>query len=122
MVEDVVFQLELDDASLMHLALRAYDLVHYDGLTCAQSYVDLVVATASEDRASWNYEATRAVLKNAFKVMAIKDEIYVAHLLTSPEKRQRDRVRFNIDPANGDRLTYRHINRPEFVVFGRRFR
>ena len=49
--------------------------------------------------------------------MAIKDEVYVAHLLTSPEKYALDRARYRItDDANGDRLTYRHLNRPEFAV------
>ena len=85
-------------------------------------YLKYVLATARKDRAEWNFEATKAVLFNAFKVMAIKDEVYVAHLLTSPEKRERDRSRFHIDEAKGDRLEYRHVNRPEFVLFGRSFR
>jgi indolepyruvate ferredoxin oxidoreductase len=91
-------------------------------LATAQRYADLVIATAAKDRASWGYEATQAVLKYAFKAMAIKDEVYVAHLLTSPEKMQRDRIRFRIDEAQGDRLEYRHINRPEFVLFGKTIR
>ncbi len=54
--------------------------------------------------------------------MAIKDEIFVAHLLTSVEKRKRDYERYKIDPKRGDRVVYRHINRPEFNVFGFSFR
>jgi indolepyruvate ferredoxin oxidoreductase len=122
MVEEAVFQLSLDDATHMHLAQRAYDLVCFENLATAQRYVELVLATAAKDRASWEYQATQAVLRNAAKVIAIKDEVYVAHLLTSPEKRQRDRARFRIDESSGDRLDYRHINRPEFVLFGKVFR
>src|SRR3990167_9094789 len=50
--------------------------------------------------------------------MAIKDEVFVAHLLTSVEKRKRDFARYRIDPKRGDRVMYRHINRPEFTIFG----
>ena len=122
LVEEAVFQLGMDDATQMHFALRVYDLICYANLKTAQRYADLVLATAAKDRAAWNYQATQAVLKYAFKVTAIKDEVYVAHLLTSPEKRQRDQARFRIDPRQGDRLEYAHINRPEFVLFGKTIR
>ena len=102
--------------------MRVYDLVHYEGLALARRYVDLVLATASQDRREWGRQVTRAVIHNAFKVLAIKDEIYVAHLLTSPEKRTRDKARYQISESQGDRLSYRHFTRPEFVVFGKRFR
>ena len=59
------------------------------------------------------------MLDNLARVMAIKDEVYVAHLLTSPEKRRRDRSRYNIDESRGDRLEYVHLNRPRFTLFGR---
>jgi indolepyruvate ferredoxin oxidoreductase len=121
-VEEAVFQLGLDDTTHLHLALRMYDLTCYEDLATAQRYADLVLATAAKDRAVWGHQATQAVLRQAFKVMAIKDEMYVAHLLTSPEKRRRDQLRFRIDETQGDRLTYRHINRPEFVLFGKKIR
>ncbi len=50
--------------------------------------------------------------------MAYKDEIYVAHLLTSEEKRRRDFERYNVDPSRGDRIDYRHLTRPHFQVLG----
>ncbi|MDX1683167.1 MAG: DUF6537 domain-containing protein, partial [Phycisphaeraceae bacterium] len=56
------------------------------------------------------------------KVMLIKDEVYVSSLLTSPEKYKRDRRRFNVNPERGDRIIYRHYNRPEFELFGHKFR
>jgi indolepyruvate ferredoxin oxidoreductase len=122
LVEEAVLELDGDDAMNRDFALRTYDLIHYEGLPMARKYAKLVLATAAKDRQEWGMQATRAVMVNAFKVMAIKDEVYVAHLLTSPEKRARDRARYQIDDANGDRILYRHLNRPEFVVFGKRIR
>ena len=52
--------------------------------------------------------------------MAIKDEVFVAHLLTSPKKLARDRARFDVDPARGDRLRYVHYNRPAIDLGARR--
>jgi indolepyruvate ferredoxin oxidoreductase len=99
-----------------------YELTCYENVALAKRYADRVLATAAKDRSDWDYQATRAVLKYAFKVMAIKDEVYVAHLLTSPDKRRRDEARFRINPDQGDRLVYKHINRPEFVLRGRQVR
>ncbi len=121
LVEEAVLELNADDVMHRDFALRAYDLVQYEGISLARRYADLVLATAAKDRREWKLQATRAVVHNAFKVMAIKDEVYVAHLLTSPEKRARDRARFHVDESHGDRIEYRHFNRPEFVIFGRRF-
>src|SRR2546428_14110430 len=55
-------------------------------------------------------------------MMAIKDEIYTPHLLTDGEKLDRDKIRYNIDEEDGDKITYEHINRPEFEVFGKQVR
>jgi indolepyruvate ferredoxin oxidoreductase len=38
--------------------------------------------------------------------------------LTSEEKYRRDRARYNVDPARGDRVAYRHFNRPQFRLLG----
>jgi len=54
--------------------------------------------------------------------MLIKDEVYVSSMLTSPEKYQRDRRRFNVNPERGDHIKYVHHNKPEFVVFGRKIK
>jgi indolepyruvate ferredoxin oxidoreductase len=74
------------------------------------------------DHASFGHAATHAALWNLHRVTAIKDEVWVAHLLTSEEKQARDRERYNIRPELGDQVVYRHINRPEFVFRGFRFR
>ncbi len=45
--------------------------------------------------------------------MLIKDEPYVAYLLTRYEKKQRDIVKYGVDVSNGDRIVYRHHTSPE---------
>jgi len=122
LMQETMLELDIDEVAHRDLALRVYDLIHYEGLPLAQRYADLVLRTAAKDRREWRWEATRAVIHHAFKVIAIKDEIYVAHLLTSPEKRERDHVRYSIDEKNGDRVIYRHFNRPEFTLFGKNIR
>lgn len=119
-VNETVLHLGLDDETNRDLAARAYDLACYEDVAYARRYLDAVSAVFQKDREEWGYEATRTVIRQAFKVMAIKDEVYVAHLLTSPEKRARDRARYGIDPSNGDRVRYRHFNRLEWTWFGRR--
>jgi indolepyruvate ferredoxin oxidoreductase len=52
--------------------------------------------------------------------MLIKDEVYVAAMLTSPEKYKRDRRRVNVNTAPGDKMIYKHHHRPEFEIFGRK--
>ena len=110
--------LRMDDETNMHLALRIYDLIQFEGFSYARSYADLVKKVRSLDRPEFRFQATQAVIRYLHKVMAIKDEVFVAHLLTSVEKRNRDFKRYRIDPKRGDRAVYRHINRPEFAVFG----
>jgi indolepyruvate ferredoxin oxidoreductase len=51
--------------------------------------------------------------------MVIKDEVYVAYLLTSEEKLKRDKERYNVDESNGDKIRYVHLNRPRFTVMGK---
>ena len=48
--------------------------------------------------------------------MLIKDEPYVAYLLTRYEKVQRDIAKYGVDVSNGDRLVYRHHTSPEFNI------
>jgi len=119
LVEESVLDLHADDQTHRDFALRVYDLIHYEGLGLARRYADFILFIRRKDRREWSLAATKAVIRQAFKVMAIKDEVYVAHLLTSPEKRERDRARYGIDESNGDRLHYRHLNRPEFTLFGK---
>ncbi len=110
--------LRMNDETNMHLALRIYDLIQFEGLIYARQYADLVKKIRTQDKPEFQFRATQAVIRYLHKVMAIKDEIFVAHLLTSVEKKKRDYQRYRIDPARGDKVVYGHINRPEFTIFG----
>ena len=108
----------LDRDTLRDLALRVYDLIQFEDVAYARRYVELVEQVHEADLPDYAYVATKTVVWNLHKVMLIKDEVYVAHLLTSEEKYRRDRARYSVDPTRGDRITYRHFNRPQFRVLG----
>jgi indolepyruvate ferredoxin oxidoreductase len=110
--------IRVDVDSLRDMALRVYDLIQYDGVAYAKKFIDQVKAIHVLDRAEHAFAATKAAIWNLHRAMVIKDEIYVAHLLTSEEKHRRDRDRYDVDPSRGDRIRYRHINRPHFDVLG----
>jgi len=119
LVQHCVERMNLDDEEHRHFALRVYDLVQYEDLDYAREYADWVLDVFLKDSPERGYRATKAVIRYLHKVMCIKDEVYVAHLLTSEEKRRRDFARYGVNPANGDSLHYVHINRPSFTLFGR---
>ncbi|TMI49567.1 hypothetical protein E6H20_07605, partial [Candidatus Bathyarchaeota archaeon] len=122
MVEDTIAKMNLDEETNRNLARRVYDMIMWGGLDYAKGYVDRVLEVFAVDQPEKNYAATKAAILNLAKVSLIKDEIYTPLLLTDDEKLERDKVRYNIDEENGDRITYEHINRPEFEVFGRQLR
>jgi indolepyruvate ferredoxin oxidoreductase len=114
--------LKVDDELLRDVIVRAYDCLVWGGTPYARQYCALLVKTFCKDLPQRNFAITRAVVWNLAKVMLIKDEVYVSAMLTNPEKYQRDRRRFNVNPARGDRIHYKHHNRPEFELFGKRIR
>jgi indolepyruvate ferredoxin oxidoreductase len=97
---------------------RLYDLVEFGTGEYARRYLGLVERVYAQDSAATDYAATKAVIWNLHKAMIIKDEVYVAHLLTSEEKTRRDNHRYHVDPARGDKIIYHHLNRPEFNISG----
>jgi indolepyruvate ferredoxin oxidoreductase len=116
--------LALPQQQLRDFLRRFADLLIYEDDTYADAYAGAVRSAYEHERSAMGpqaalYEATAAVIWNLAKVMAIKDEIWVAYLLTSDEKLEADRERYGIDPARGDRVRYLHINRPHFDIFGR---
>lgn len=113
-----VAPLDLADEDRLQFALGVYDLMQWDGADYARSYVRRVRKVYEKDRPEEGYEATRAVIRYLPRVMAYKDEVYVAHLLTSEEKYRRDRERFNVSAERGDRISYRHFNRGNFNILG----
>jgi indolepyruvate ferredoxin oxidoreductase len=121
-LREVLAQLDLDEATRRHFALRVYDLIQYENFAYAEKYIQQVQEIYQRDTAAWAHAATRAAIYYLAKVMIIKDEVYVAYLLTCEEKYQRDRKRYNVDPARGDRVVYHHLTRPHFKLFGKDFR
>ncbi len=110
---------DLSDAQKYDLAIRLYDLMQYQDFHYAKRYMDLVRGvykrdSGSEGAAEKKLAVTHAVIWNLAKVMLIKDEPYVAYLLTRYEKKVRDIAKYNVDESNGDRIVYRHHTSPEF--------
>jgi len=106
---------ELDRETMRDIAVRIYDLIQWGGVRCARRYVQRVRQVFLADEEAHGFTATRAVVWNLAKLMLIKDEFYVAAQLTSYEKLRRDRHRYNINPANGDRLRYRRTFHPRIL-------
>ncbi len=109
---------EGDEDTRLQFVTRLYDLIEFENVDYAARYVDRVLEILGKDTNQEGFEATRAVVKYLHKVMEIKDEVYVAHLLTSPEKYKKDAKRYKVDLKGGDRIAYKHINRPHFDLFG----
>ena len=120
-VTEIVTGMRLDDITKDNLALRLYDMIQYGDIETARSYATRIVRVYRNDREEFNWEATKVVISELHRVMVIKDEVYVAHLLTSPEKLERDRKRYNLDGAHEDQIRYEHFTYPAFSLFGRDF-
>ncbi|GMU22763.1 MAG: indolepyruvate ferredoxin oxidoreductase [Phycisphaerae bacterium] len=105
---------ELDRATMRDIAVRIYDLIQWGGGRCARRYVERIRRVFLADHERYGFAATRTAVWNLAKLMLVKDEFYVAHLLTSYEKRRRDRQRYNVNPARGDRIRYRRTFHPRF--------
>jgi indolepyruvate ferredoxin oxidoreductase len=98
------------------MARAVYDLIRYGGIKLADRYLELVWTTYRKDQKKFDFRATRAVVQGLYRTLAIKDEVWVAELLTSPEKYERDQKRYNLDASRGDRVKYLHYNRPRFQI------
>ncbi len=115
-VEGIVEKLNLDENTNRSLAIYIYDLIQFENIEYARTYIEKVEQVHENDNDG--YRATKATIKYLHKVMLIKDEVYVSHLLTSKEKFARDKIRYNVDEKNGDKIKYLHLNRPHFTVMG----
>ncbi len=119
LVESTVETLDVGSDGIHRLlALYIYDLVQFEDLNYAQIYAEKVKQIHAHDSEVYEYRATKAAIRYLHKVMLIKDEVYVAHLLTSTEKLERDKELYHVDTKNGDRIKYVHLNRPHFTVMG----
>ncbi len=107
---------ELPASAMYDLAMRIYDLTQYQDIALARTYMETIRKVYRLDAADRKYAATIAAIWNLAKVMLIKDEPYVAYLLTRYEKKQRDIAKYGVDVSNGDRIIYRHHTSPEFNI------
>ena len=113
-----VLDWDVGDETKLQFALGVYDTMQWGGNAYAERYADLVTKAHTRDSSERGFEATAALIPSLARVMAYKDEIYVAQLATSEEKQRRDYERYNIDPARGDSIRYKHIMRPHFEILG----
>ncbi|MBI1370155.1 MAG: indolepyruvate ferredoxin oxidoreductase [Planctomycetes bacterium] len=113
---------KVDNPLLRDVIIRTYDCMIWGGVAYAERYCKRLVEVFKKDSHADGFALTRQVVWNLAKVMLIKDEVYTAALLTSPEKYRRDQRRFKVNTARGDTISYRHLNRPEFVIFGWKWR
>jgi indolepyruvate ferredoxin oxidoreductase len=90
--------------------------MQYQDQAYARWFLELVRKVYKSDSADKQFAATHAAIWGLAKVMLIKDEPYVAYLLTRYEKKERDLRKYAVDVANGDRLVYRHHTSPEFNI------
>ena len=119
LVKSYIETLDFDSDSIHRtVALYIYDLIQFEDINYARLYAEKIKQVHAHDSAAYDYRATKAAIRYLHKVMLIKDEVYVAHLLTSEEKLERDKELYQVDPANGDRIKYVHLNRPHFTVMG----
>ena len=121
LVQQTVERLELDDETNRRIALHVYDLIQFEDVAYARLYIEKIKQIHSKDLAEMDYRAAKAAITYLHKVMLIKDEVYVAHLLTSETKLRRDKELYNVDESNGDKINYVHLNRPRFTIMGRNF-
>src|SRR5438034_11749714 len=105
-VQDAVSKMNLDEETNRNLARRVYDMIMWGGLDHARRLVDRVLEVFQVDRPERNYSATKAAILNLAKVSLIKDEIYTTLLLTDDDKLERDKIRYNINDAKGNRISY----------------
>ncbi len=112
---------DLSTESAGLLARTVYDLVRYENFALAERYIYMVWNTHRRDQKRFGFKATEAVIMGLFRAIAIKDEVWVATLLTAPEKYERDIQRYKIDATVGDKVEYVHLNRPQFTVLGKSF-
>ncbi len=119
LVEGTVETLHLASDDIHRILARyIYDLVQFENINYARMYVEKIKQVHANDSETYNYQATKAAIRYLQKVMLIKDEVYVAHLLTSEEKLERDKELYKVDTKNGDKIRYVHLNRPHFTVMG----
>lgn len=98
-----------------HLANYIHDIVVYD----RDASLDAFIADAEKVATLYSDIALqRIALRALTKTYWIKDEVFTAHLMVSPVKKARDEAAYK---HLGTGFEIKHLNRPEFDLFDRRF-
>ncbi|MFG1490228.1 2-oxoacid:acceptor oxidoreductase family protein, partial [Oceanospirillum sp. HFRX-1_2] len=98
-----------------HLANYVHDVVVYD----RDASMDSFLADARKISELYPDAALqRIALRTLTKTYWIKDEVFTAHLMVSPVKQARDEAAYK---HLGTDFKIKHLNRPEFDLFDRRF-
>jgi len=114
--------LNIPEEELIGMAWRLEDTLQYGGEALARRYLDLILRAWETDSEQEGHRATSELIVNLHRALVVKDEVHVSHLLTCARKLERDRTEFDIDPARGDRIGYRHFTTPQLTLLGRDFR
>ena len=110
---------ELPESTKRDIVVRLYDCMRWGGIDHARRYAEGVMEVYAKDNAAHGWAATQAVVHNLAQAMLVKDAIFIAELATSPEKYAHDRDKYNVNPANGDRIAYSHLLPMHTHLFGR---
>jgi indolepyruvate ferredoxin oxidoreductase len=97
----------------IHIKQYVHDLIVFDHGKHLGTFFELSLQL----KAMYKLEELSIALRVLAKSFWIKDEVFVSHLMLSPLKRSLDLEKYkNI----GSRFEIVHINRPSFIVFGRK--
>ena len=114
----------LPDTLLREIVNTAQRCVFWAGVKSGPAYCQRYAETLDHiiniDKPDDEYKLIRAAIAGLDRAMLIPDEVYLAALLTSPQRYRRDRKRLNISIEQGDKISYVHLLRPEFDLFKRR--
>lgn len=97
-----------------HLARFVHDIIVYDQGKTLFAFEEDARVLASHYSDS---RLAEVALRTLAKTYWIKDEVFVAHLMTSPMKTLRDQESYG---NLGTKYKVKHINRPSFVVAGQK--
>ncbi|MGB0454762.1 MAG: 2-oxoacid:acceptor oxidoreductase family protein [Bacteriovoracaceae bacterium] len=103
-----------EDVEKEYLAQYLHDLYVYDHGKCSDAFIE---ASQKIHLKLADTDLKKIALRVLAKTFFIKDEVFVAHIMTSGiEKRTKDKLYKSL----GRKYKVRHINRPQFDIFGRR--
>ncbi|MEO0474940.1 MAG: DUF6537 domain-containing protein [Planctomycetota bacterium] len=118
----------LPDSTRRQIVSTAQRCIFWAGVKQGPAYCQRYADTLShileidppDAESTHDNKLTLAAIVGLSQAMLIPDEVYLAALLTAPNRYRRDRRRFNISLEQGDKISYVHLLRPEFDLFKRR--